>query len=242
VASPDLDPAPSATTKAPASRWRKLRRRILHRLTWWLGPTVIRLLIKSWKIKVVDREILEQAHVDGNGPIIAFWHQQILTSVGTHIGFPVDVLMSHHRDGALTAHIAGKLGYGIIRGSSSSGGSVALRQMVRAAQESSAVGITPDGPRGPAFQLAPGVFFLTAMLQRPLVATGYAASSYWQAKSWDTMIVPKPFATVVVAYTGLSQVPPRAAAKEGPARDALHDEVMAAMDAAAAKAKAALPT
>lgn len=201
---------------------------------------MVRLLIKSWRIKVVDREILDQAHIDGNGPIIAFWHQQILTSIGTHLGFSVDVLMSHHRDGALTAHIAGKMGYGIIRGSSSSGGSAALRQMVRAAQDSNAVGVTPDGPRGPAFQIAPGIFFLTAMLQRPLVATGYAASKYWQAKSWDTMIVPKPFATVVVAYAGLKDIPPRAAAKEGPERDALHAEVQAAMELAAAKAQAVL--
>jgi len=240
VAAPDLNPQPLTEAPTVDSRWRKRRRRITNRLGWWCGPTLVWLLVRSWRIRVIDQELRDGAHSKAGGPIIVFWHQQILSSIGTHLGFPVHVLMSHHRDGALVARIAGKLGYGILRGSSSAGGAPGLRGMLRAAQGPYAVGITPDGPRGPAFQFAPGAFFLSAMLQRPLLATGYAASRYWQLGSWDQMIIPKPFARVVVAYQDLAEIPPRAAAKPGPAQEALREQLAAAMDAAARKAAAAL--
>ncbi len=222
----------------PLSRRRRWRR-LTNRIGWWVGPLAVRLLVKSWRIRAVDRELLEQAHGADRAPVIAFWHQQILPAVGSHVGFPVEVLMSNHRDGRLIARIAGKLGFGTIVGSSSSGAAEGMRNMMRAASKHKALALTPDGPRGPAFQFAPGVFFLAAMLGRPLVATGYGASSYWQARSWDRMVIPKPFARVTVAYASIPEVP-RSAAKPGPEQDAMAASMKAAMDEAKAKAEAGL--
>ena len=44
----------------------------------------------------------------------------------------------------------------------------------------------------------------------PLVPVGVAVTSAWHARSWDGLIVPKPFSTVRVAYGPPTFVPRRA--------------------------------
>lgn len=237
---PASAPPESSAPPRRRSAWRKFRRRAGAAVGRALGPLLVKLLAKTWRVRFLGAEIRDARDAQGRLAVFAFWHQNILAAVGTHFGYPVQVLVSLHRDGETIAQLADRLGYATVRGSTHGGGSSALREMIRvAAAHPDAFAFTPDGPRGPARSIAPGVIHLAAAVQRPLVASGFAASRFWQARSWDRMLLPKPFARIVVAY-GAACRPPESAARQGPEHDAARAALAAAMDAAEARAHAAL--
>lgn len=244
-----MDPAsvspadPASGAAAPPrkrSAWKRFRRRAGRALVRALGPFFVRLLAKTWRVRFANAAARDRRDARGKLPVYGFWHQNILAAVGTHFGFPVRVLISLHRDGETVARLAEDLGYKTVRGSTYGGGAEALREMARAAEESDdGFAFTPDGPRGPARSLAPGVVVLAANTGRALTASGFAFSSFWQAKSWDRMVLPKPFARVVVGFEGLAPPPPDCA-RPGAAHDAARASFARAMDAAEERARRAL--
>ena len=60
--------------------------------------------------------------------------------------------------------------------------------------------ITPDGPRGPAYQLGQGIVFLAQQTGAAVVPVNLEYSSCWRLKSWDGFILPKPFSRVRVIF------------------------------------------
>ena len=60
--------------------------------------------------------------------------------------------------------------------------------------------ITPDGPRGPAYELGPGIIFLAQKSGAAVVPINMEYSAYWRVKSWDKFILPRPFSKVRVIF------------------------------------------
>lgn len=236
---PVPDSAPSAPAK-PRSAWRRFKRRAGSAAGRALGPAFVKLLARTWRVRIVNAAARDERDAQGKLAVYSFWHQNILAAVGTHPGFPVRVLISRHRDGETIAQLAERLGCKTVRGSTHGGGAAALREMVKLADEcADGLGFTPDGPRGPARSIAPGVIALAAATGRPLVASGFACSRFWQARSWDRMLLPKPFARLVVAFERLP-APPSEAARQGGAHEEARARLAQAMDASAARARAEL--
>jgi lysophospholipid acyltransferase (LPLAT)-like uncharacterized protein len=128
------------------------------------------------------------------------------------------VLISEHRDGEMVAQAAASLGYGVIRGSTSRGAGRALISLGRELQAGHEVGITPDGPRGPARKFAPGALIAAQRADAFIVPTAAVADRAWRLRSWDRFMIPKPFARVTVAYgtpTKVRGATPRDASEEG---------------------------
>ncbi len=132
--------------------------------------------------------------------IFAIWHNRLLMlppvfdpcfpdrqSVG---------LISASRDGNLISVLIERSGYGTIRGSTSRKAVVALRQLVDALAAGRNVLITPDGPRGPAYEASQGVIFVAQKSGAAVVPIHMEYSSAWRLKSWDRFFVPRPFSTV----------------------------------------------
>lgn len=224
----------------PKSRRRRWTRRFTNRLAVLLGPVLFRMLAFTWRVKILNQELLSQHHAEDQAPVLAFWHQQIPAAIGSHRGYPVRVMISRNRDGQMIADLAERLGYKTIRGSSSRGALQALREMLKAAKGTEALGFTPDGPRGPLHSVAPGVVFVAAVSGRALMTVGFAASRAWRAKSWDRMVIPKPFARIVIAYDATLGVLDPAASREGAEQSAALKGVKLSLDLAEEKAKEAL--
>ncbi|MDQ6656122.1 MAG: hypothetical protein M3Y80_09950, partial [Verrucomicrobiota bacterium] len=68
--------------------------------------------------------------------------------------------------------------------------------------------ITPDGPRGPAYQLGPGLVFLAQKSGAAVVPINIEYSGCWRLKSWDRFILPHPFSHVRVVLGSPHPVPP----------------------------------
>jgi lysophospholipid acyltransferase (LPLAT)-like uncharacterized protein len=133
--------------------------------------------------------------------IYAFWHENMLLPA-YHCARPdVSVLISQHADGELIATVCQELGFRVIRGSSTRGGTEALRQMLRAARRGAHLALTPDGPRGPRRQVQAGVIYLAAKTGLPIIASGIGFQNPWRLRSWDRFVLPRPWcrATLVTA-------------------------------------------
>ena len=175
----------------------------------WAGRWLIRLLASTWRVTATGRAALDALRAAKTPVIIVIWHGEMLASLWAHRGEGIAVLISEHKDGEIIAQIAEGLGYApSVRGSSSRGAARALLRLVRTLEHGGDVGITPDGPRGPAKEMAVGAIAAAQRAQAPLIAVRAHASSAWHLASWDRFMIPKPFARVTVAY-GAPEIPPK---------------------------------
>ncbi|MDP7033162.1 MAG: DUF374 domain-containing protein [Planctomycetota bacterium] len=150
----------------------------------------------------------------GENLFAAIAHQDALIAAYEYRGSGFLILISQSRDGDLIAEISHRLGYGTVRGSSSRGGRAAVRELqehYEAHRESGRgllTAITVDGPRGPAFQIKPGVVHLARKTGSGIVIQRGWAKHKILLKSWDRTVIPLPFNHFVFHFEGPFQVPP----------------------------------
>ena len=92
------------------------------------------------------------------------------------------------------------LGFNTSRGSSTRGGTGAIRGLLEAGSQRADIGITPDGPRGPACRCQPGVIYLAKRSGLPVVPVGVCYRPSIRMKSWDRFMIPLPFSRGVIVY------------------------------------------
>jgi lysophospholipid acyltransferase (LPLAT)-like uncharacterized protein len=164
-----------------------------------LARVLLGALARTWRVEVSGAEHLSAAR--GRGAFVfALWHRTLLPLLWWHRAQDVTLLVSRHADGALVADAAGQLGYRVARGSSTRGGAAGLRALLRALAAGQAAAVTPDGPRGPAGIVKPGVLAAARQSGAPILPVTASADRAWRARSWDGLAVPKPFARVRVVY------------------------------------------
>lgn len=153
--------------------------------------------------------------------VFTFWHEYILLMLPKFGFTPMTALCSMHRDGEWVNQTAISLGLNVVRGSTSRGGAAAIRQLRKSIKYSSIV-ITPDGPRGPRRQMAPGAIFLASRLQCPLVTGGVGVTNCYRLNTWDRFAIPKPTSRVRIVLGPKIRIPKKAG------RDELEDFRLAA--------------
>ena len=132
--------------------------------------------------------------------LLAFWHEVLPLAAWRYRGTGYHTLTSYSYDGEFVARVVAQLGLHALRGSSSRGGGDALKRMEAALARHITLGLTPDGPRGPRREMKSGAAVLGARTGVPVVPTAFAVTRCWRMKSWDRMVFPKPFATIVCSY------------------------------------------
>jgi lysophospholipid acyltransferase (LPLAT)-like uncharacterized protein len=179
-----------------------LSRRIRVGLITAIGGLVLRVLGSTWRVRRVGNESFDMLRARNEPFIVVFWHGEIVPVTWVHRRSGIAPLISRHADGEVIARIVEGLGYRTVRGSTTRGGVRALLETAQYVNDGITVGFTPDGPRGPRHVFAPGALIVAQRTGRPIVALGATASRAWRLKSWDRHLVPKPFATVTIRYSG----------------------------------------
>jgi len=132
--------------------------------------------------------------------VISIWHNELLLQPFLYNylkkEFKVSCMISEHFDGEVLTKFLNFFGFETIRGSSSRGGAKVLIQAIRKIRDGYDIAITPDGPRGPAFEIKNGIIAMAQKTDTDIICFRYKASNYWQLKSWDKFIIPKPFSTI----------------------------------------------
>ncbi len=165
-----------------------------------LAAGLIRLVAATWRYRVRGWEYVEAARAAGRPIVYVLWHSRLLPLIHNRRGEGVALLISRHRDGGYLAELCERWGYRVVRGSSQRGGTVGLLGLIRYLKAGQEVGTTPDGPRGPAERLKPGVLIAAQHAQAVVIPMGARAKSAWWIQSWDRLCIPKPFAVVEVVY------------------------------------------
>jgi lysophospholipid acyltransferase (LPLAT)-like uncharacterized protein len=197
------------------------------RVMLFLGKGFLRALARTWRIRVVNAGYLLDLRRAKRPFIFALWHGHLLPLLWHHREQGVLILISEHRDGEMVARAAESLGYGLIRGSTTRGADRALISLVRELNAGHEVAITPDGPRGPARTFAPGALVAAQRSDSFILPVAASADRAWRLRSWDSFVIPKPFARVTIAYAAPAKVQAtnsRAAAEEGARFEELLDE------------------
>ncbi|MHA1112922.1 MAG: lysophospholipid acyltransferase family protein [Alphaproteobacteria bacterium] len=166
----------------------------LRNLIGWLAAKYVRLVRLTGRWEEIGREVPQGFWSEGKPYIGCFWHGRMLMMPPFgNPDVPFRMLISRHPDGQLIARTVRHFGIDSITGSSSKGGTEALRHMVRALKDGACVGITPDGPRGPRMRAAAGIVALARLSGLPIVPATFSASRRWLMPNWDRFVVPLPF-------------------------------------------------
>ncbi|HET6195720.1 MAG TPA: lysophospholipid acyltransferase family protein [Acetobacteraceae bacterium] len=184
-------------------------------------------------------------HAAGAPVVVAFWHERLpmmpmlwvkarQTEGWRKAPNRAHVLVSQHRDGRFIGAVVSRFALDVVLGSSSRGGAKGLRVLLALLAGGDHIAITPDGPRGPRRVAAPGVAQLAALSGVPVLPCAAQTTRRWVLRTWDRMVVPKPFGRGVVVCLPTIVV----------SRDAWHDTVPAigaALSAAAERADRLCP-
>jgi lysophospholipid acyltransferase (LPLAT)-like uncharacterized protein len=181
-------------------------------------PQVLKRMLKSstfqWILSAIAASyanfVRMTARVDrpqppAGGPfVLAMWHGRLLLlDYLRPNGRAMVTLISGHRDGQIISKTAWLGSWGQIRtvtGSSSRGGSRAIRELMRHAHAGETVFITPDGPRGPNMRAQRGVIEIARLVKLPILPASVSAKWRTQWDTWDRFMVPYPFTRVAVRW------------------------------------------
>jgi lysophospholipid acyltransferase (LPLAT)-like uncharacterized protein len=73
------------------------------------------------------------------------------------------------------------------------GGAQALAALRRKLKEGQCIAVTPDGPRGPKYEVQDGVVWLAAKTGVSVAPASYNSNSHFELKNWDRTQLPLPF-------------------------------------------------
>ena len=194
---PPANPSPVHRSAPPAplvheiSGWRRA-------LLWPFG-----LLIRLWGMTLRFEASPEdvRAYTKKDEPVaMVLWHNRLFLAAEIvrryRGGRPAHALVSASQDGAwLTAFFA-LAGLRTVRGSSSRLGREAATALVEVLRLGHDIGLTPDGPRGPCYELKPGAVIVARRTGAPMLLIGGEFKSAWRLRSWDRFYVPRPFSRV----------------------------------------------
>ncbi len=196
-------------------KWlRQIRDKLLLFSASWIGPILIYLLGMTLKAEWVGEENLNIIRKERKSVIYAFWHGRVLIFTYSHRKQKIHVLISQHQDGEYIARIIHRLGFITVRGSTTRGGPKAIFELCEKIASGFDVAITPDGPKGPGFQVHPGILYVAQRSGMPIIPITNSAKRRWNLSSWDKFLIPKPFSKVVIALGKPIYVPVDAAPEE----------------------------
>lgn len=177
----------------------KLFNKLILRLVKWI------LYFAIWFIYLTCKKIYTPTNLPKNPCVVVFWHGRLAMMSfayrhwwtkaykGQKYG---KVIISDHKDGEIITSVISNFGIGAVRGSSRKGAARALINAFRQIKEGADIIITPDGPKGPLYSVADGAVVIAQKMNLDIYALNYEASRYWKFKSWDEMILPKPFSRI----------------------------------------------
>lgn len=194
---------------------------IPHRAKWhqWLAATLVYFLVRivasTIRFRLDDRSGFFGKDAPKEKIIFALWHNRLALSAILYRRYILKFaperrmagLVSASRDGGLLAQILEHFGIVPIRGSSSRRGGQALIELTTCAGRGFDLAITPDGPRGPRYEVQDGVISVAQLTGLPVVPVSYHLNWKIQLKSWDKFQIPLPFARCEITAGKIMRVP-----------------------------------
>lgn len=162
------------------------------------APKILYYVVKI--LYATNKKVFHHPKDDKEPFIISMWHGDLMSQPYNYFAFRKDgfvsAMISENRDGEIIAKLVENFGIGAVRGSSSKGGAKALINALKELKMGNDIAITPDGPRGPRYSIADGIVVIAQKSGRKIRCLNAVPTKYWQFKSWDKFILPKPFGRI----------------------------------------------
>ena len=181
-------------------------KKLFKKITYFLEPYLAYIIINTLKITMrftfLNSENIKEIYEKGGNIIMTFWHGRLLMMpvVGRHIGKDKSTLISMHQDGEIISRVMDLFDYSSIRGSTTRGGTKALRDMVKTLRSGCDIVITPDGRKGPRYTAQNVAVVLAKLTGVPICPISFGASKKKQFSSWDGFILPHLFSKGVFIW------------------------------------------
>lgn len=166
----------------------------------YLLKGVMLLITMTCRVRWHNKELLAQLEEQQQAFIVGFWHNCSTFAPWAVRDRGYTCMVSASRDGEYISRLGHLFGCKTVRGSSSKGSSAATRSILKVLRKGEAIALTPDGPRGPKYQVQSGILFLAAIGKAPIVPLHIEASRQWVLNSWDNHRFPKPFSTIHIGF------------------------------------------
>lgn len=177
-----------------------------------LSNALMHLLLETCRIEIMGVEQFCQLATQEKC-ILMLWHNRlalipfILSRYTPHLHYAA--LISGSRDGDILSTIAHSYQNAKTIRVSHQARFQALREIVRHVEEQKHIVImTPDGPRGPRYEIKPGIVLAALETQAHVVALNWEAKKYWEFKTWDRLRIPKPFTRIQVTFNSPVRLDP----------------------------------
>ncbi len=174
------------------------RQRLVIRTAGFVFASMIRVIGKTLRFEITGQEAFDAVERKGLQPIHVFWHDRIVSGTYYFRNRKILVLSSSSFDSEYTARCIQRFGFGVIKGSSTRGGTQALVGMIRGMRAGYATAFTLDGPKGPRYVAKSGPVLLAKKSECPMVPFVLEPNSFWTINSWDKLQIPKPFTKVQI--------------------------------------------
>ena len=169
------------------------KQRVIIRVAGFLLFLLVKAIGATIRFTVTGGENRSAIDDAGRLPIYSFWHDRIIAGTYYFRDRGIIVLSSSSFDSEYTARCIQRLGFGIIKGSSTRGGIQALVGMIRMVKAGYEMAFTLDGPKGPRYEAKSGPVLLAKKTGNPLMPFVIESKKFWTIKSWDRLQIPKPF-------------------------------------------------
>ncbi|SJZ47334.1 lysophospholipid acyltransferase family protein [Selenihalanaerobacter shriftii] len=152
------------------------------------------------RLQVFGNDKLEELKAEGKSLIFTFWHGKMLVPIYYFRRKGYYGLASQSRDGEYISRVLQKLGWKVVRGSTSKGSVKSLLKLIKTLRKGNHIAITPDGPRGPRHKTKPGTVYLAKKSNSVIIPVGVALSKRKVINSWDRFHLPYLFAKAVLFF------------------------------------------
>jgi lysophospholipid acyltransferase (LPLAT)-like uncharacterized protein len=191
-------------SKSWKNYWKKLFFKARSYCVAKLSKGMMHLLIKTCRLRIEGMEQFCQLAATEKC-ILMLWHNRLAIApfILSHYTPSIQyaALVSGSRDGEILSMIIHSYQNGNTIRVSHQARFEALREIIRhVEQQKQIVIITPDGPRGPLYEIKPGIALAALETQAHIVSLNWEAKHYWELKTWDKLRLPLPFTTIRVIF------------------------------------------
>ncbi len=176
------------------------KQQLMIRLGGWLFYVLVKLIGMTLRFDVEGTDIMRSGDDRHESPVLCFWHDRIIASTYYFRDRGIVVMSSISFDAEYTARCIQRFGFGVIKGSSTRGGTRAMVEMIRLMKKGVPMAFTIDGPKGPRYEAKPGPPLLAKRTGNPIVPFCIETSKFWTINSWDRFQVPKPFSRAKLIF------------------------------------------
>ena len=189
---------------------RPLRNPVVQSILAWALAQWMRFCFATIRWTRENQTVADAVWKQGGGVLAVFWHSRIGLSPACwplDRATPAKALISLSADGEFIAKAVARQGFPAVRGSSANkdkadrakGGTQALRDGLKQLR-TGGLAITPDGPRGPARQMAEGLPLMAKLSGAPALFIGLSCKPAIRLNSWDRAVLPLPFGRGAIVW------------------------------------------